>query len=429
MTFYEVAAIIQSDNSEQLKDVIKEGRVNDIYMPSFLIQACRDGFVECARVLLDYNVNINCRRKFWESVLKSACRSGNVDMLNLIIERGVTFNDSIILDLFESEKLVRNTEIATILVDHIEDVNFRLEGRRNFLYYAACRAGNAVITRILLQRGALFMPDPWGPLETASQHGHLEMVRILLDRNTNAVSECTSPIRVQRALAAASRDGHIDIVRCIVEYGTDAASLNSALSAAVYSSHVEVAAFLLFHGADYNAVGSFNDSAWIQACRYASPATVQLLLDRGADPNAVDAVGCSPLQIALSRPEITRRTREDEAELNQPFYYGIIPLPEVAEQRDADHLQVLITVLLDRGADPNLSEEATGQTPLMRAALKRRIGLTRLLLEYGADVTQVNNEGKSVLDMLGQGPNYAKVRELCTQYIERNMPDVMPVLK
>ena len=87
-----------------------------------------------------------------------------------------------------------------------------------------------------------------------------------------------------------------------------------------------------------------------------------------------------------------------------------------------------VTTLFEYGADPNLAHAATGQTALMMAAVKLPIDDVRQLLELGADVTQVNRQGQSVLDMLGD-EKYREVRELCTQYIECNKPGVKQPLK
>ena len=66
---------------------------------------------------------------------------------------------------------------------------------------------------------------------------------------------------------------------------------------------------------------------------------------------------------------------------------------------------------------------------LMMAALELNIDLVKLLLEYGADVTQVNREGKSVLDLLGRTRKYGKVVKLCTSYIDSNKPGAKLLLK
>lgn len=73
-------------------------------------------------------------------------------MLLFIIERGVTINDSILMDLFELSEILRNTDIAATLVGYIRDVNCGDRGG-SFLY-RACQAGNATVAQLLLERGS-----------------------------------------------------------------------------------------------------------------------------------------------------------------------------------------------------------------------------------------------------------------------------------
>ena len=72
----------------------------------------------------------------------------------------------------------------------------------------------------------------------------------------------------------------------------------------------------------------------------------------------------------------------------------------------------------------------SGFTALMMAGFGVDIDLVKLLLERGADVTQVHSVGKSVLDMLDEEDHaYSEVRELCTQYIDCNMSGAKQLLK
>ena len=65
----------------------------------------------------------------------------------------------------------------------------------------------------------------------------------------------------------------------------------------------------------------------------------------------------------------------------------------------------------------------------MVAAKACLIDYVKLLLEQGADVTQVDREGKSVLDMMSRTRRYDEMVSLCTQYIDSNKPGLKLMLK
>ena len=400
MSYDEVAVIIRFGDSEKLREIIESGRMIDINMndssnenESLLMIACKSGFIDCARVLIDNNADLNYSTRNG-SVLKSACLSDNVDMLKFVIERGATFNDNIILCLFKIDKIVCNNEIAITLVGHIQDVNHE-EGYKYSLLSLACRAGNVTIVRFLLERGAKVGYST--SFVIASELGNLEVVKLLLEWQKNDNTDICK-VRVRGALKAASEYGHLEVIRCLIEYGTDVVTLNSALYDAIEGHQVEIAAYLLDTWGMFSvsSVASYITN-WMFACLRGSPDIVRLFLDRGADPNG-------------------------------SFTDGSTALLELVRRNSSEYLQS-ITVLLEYGADPNLAHATTGETALMIAALDLHIDLVELLLVYEADVTQVNREGKSVLDILGRTHKYGEVVELCTQYIECNKPGAKQLLK
>ena len=435
MTFDEVAAVIRSRDSKKLKEVIDEGRVSDINMKnenlqSLLMVACRIvlcATIECVRVLLDHNADIHYQTDS-DSVLKCACLGRHGDVLSLIIERGVTLSDSIILHLFESENIVRSTEIATIFVQHIEDVNWE-EGHLNFVLQAI-RFENWTIFDLLIERGAYFRfvyPDPPKIIAREGETvtvGAREGITVIIGRHMTP--ESAPRAYLEGALRIASRGGHMDDVQRIVEHGITVDALICALCAAVQGNHLEIAEYLLNNGADYNSVArTCYHSAWIYACQRGSPDMVRMLLDRGADPNAVDDKEQSPLKAALSHPEVLRMLLEHGADPNRRGSNGFTVLLEVLQCRKV--CMPALTLLLEYGADPNQDPANTGYTLLMLASFGHHINIMRVLLEHGADVTRVNEDGNTVVDMLWRSPEDDEMRELCTHYIDCNKPGATPV--
>ncbi len=116
---------------------------------------------------------------------------------------------------------------------------------------------------------------------------------------------------------------------------------------------------------------------------------VKLLVDKGADINAVDKCGWTPLIFAASQghQDVLRRLLDKGADINARAITGRTALMAAAQLASYDGVKQLS----DRGADVN-ARTADGQTALMLAV---GIGLPRssfaakvvkLLLEKGADV-------------------------------------------
>lgn len=123
-------------------------------------------------------------------------------------------------------------------------------------------------------------------------------------------------------------------------------------------------------GSDPGAVarGGRSGAALVQAARCARLDTVRFLLDRGADPNAAQEDGETPLLAALRDLSSTGR--------------------------DAVARTELAALLLERGAAAN-ARGAQGETPLLRAVRWGNPGAVRLLLSRKADPDAVDRQGSS----------------------------------
>ena len=430
LTFDEVVLVIQSDNSAKLNELINEKRIVDMNMrdlqrtKTLLMATCQIGSISCAKVLIRNNADIN-GHVGENTALKCACLSGNIKMLQFVIEHGFVINDSVLTKVFEVEFIVLNTEVATELLLHVMDVNYQGTYEEASLLLYACRYGNIAIVRMLLERGAdksLIHAVYGSSLEVAARHGHTNIVELLLNWDA-ADSRPIPKDSVNMALREAARYGHIAIARRLITAGVDTGTLQDAVLEANKTDRVEIGQLLIDSGVDVNAINYPGCPALRYACAHHSTGMVKLLLARDAVPNARDHRGDTPLRAAEIYPDILLILLEHGADPNIVFYDGGNVLLDTVWNKKLD----VLTLLLQHGADPNQAD-ADGETPLYAAACFLRVDYVRLLLEYGADVTQVIRDGKCLLELLTD-PKYSKVVELCLQYVDSNRPGAKAILK
>lgn len=112
------------------------------------------------------------------------------------------------------------------------------------------------------------------------------------------------------------------------------------------------------------------------AALYRDPATVKLLLDAGADPNARNDAGATPLMWAVASLDNTRLLLDAGADPNIKSDEGRTPLSIAAARAGATPV---VKLLLDRGAKPALSE----RKPLEEAIRAAEPDSVKLLLKAG----------------------------------------------
>jgi len=318
--------------------------------------------------------------------------------------------------------------------------------------------GDLAMTRLLLEAGANpSLEDASGetPLFVAARLDEADIAAVLLERGA-AADRRQSTDREQTPLFAAAREGSVATARLLIEHGADVNARTAAGATPEFrlpsSSTGSKGAGIIRGGWPEHGVRSAVPGAkspLLYATRHGDLEMVQLLVESGADIEAADANGVTPLLNAIlnsSAGSVRSGTEHFAAaqyliargaEINAADWYGQTPLYAAVDVRnlelrylgriyDIDRAAALelIRTLLARGADPNArtSEYApdrrfnmrlgslswvdfTGETPFLRAALSGDVTVMRLLLEHGADPNIATYEGTTPL-MAAAGVNW-----------------------
>eukprot|EP00667_Euglena_gracilis_P026284 EG_transcript_31488 len=120
-----------------------------------------------------------------------------------------------------------------------------------------------------------------------------------------------------------------------------------------------------------------------------------LIVEGGADVNAINTIGETPCHIAAMRGstamlEVLLAYRADPNVNCKREFGGATPIMQATK---AGHIQV-VEVLLRYNADGNLPD-ALGFTPLHIAAREGKVDLAKLLVSHGSNVNATDSMGKT----------------------------------
>lgn len=184
------------------------------------------------------------------------------------------------------------------------------------------------------------------------------------------------------------------------------AKLNlSPVGEAAYLADLDLLNRLLDEGADL-AVPV--DPSGGRALHWASTAeAARLLLDRGADMNALDGDHRTALYWHASKPDrapILALLCERGADPTIASSTGVSPLHRAAEAGALDNASVLLRAGAFLDAETGDRSTFPGRTPLFHAVTRNDLAMARLLLDAGADVNHQDRARARFTDEGEQSP-------------------------
>ncbi|WP_449420525.1 ankyrin repeat domain-containing protein [Phormidium nigroviride] len=293
-------------------------------------------------------------------------------------------------------------EIVQAVIQTGVDIN----QERPFLQGSALRQaaweGHAQIVRVLLEAGADVILPPQNPKDStalvlATQEGHFDVVKLLVEAGVN-VNEVRAGGNY--ALLVAAREGYEDIFNYLalltnVELHQEALNelpngikrrwreenanpLINEVTDNIWNDDFDAAIDILQVGLDISDFDGDGRTALFLAILKGSVSLVQFLIEAGANPDkGLEVEGKTPLMIV----PMIRWTQESI---------------------------IILSLLLDAGADTNARDLEEGWTVLMyfinsptysetEKVIRRQA--VKLLLQHGVEVSAKDNLGRSALDL------------------------------
>lgn len=227
----------------------------------------------------------------------------------------------------------------------------------------------------------------------------------------------------ESAVAAEIHDsveaGDLAAVQALLE--ANAVDVNAAnhgdrftpLHLAILTDRPEIAALLVVHGADIEALDVKQRTPLELAVRVGDTESAKLLVNAGADVHKKNREGMTPLHVAAKTGQMAAATLllAAGADVNQEGRADRTPL---FHARTAEMTKLLI----EAGAKIGVRDEAK-TTPLVMAVRDQRRGAAAALLEHGADVNERDDEGCPIIHVAFIQPD-PRLKEV----VLRHKPDL-----
>jgi len=277
------------------------------------------------------------------------------------------------------------------------DVNSVDDQGRSPLFWAV-KNNDFALTQLLIREGADVQHttrDGRSIIMEASDENDVRITELLLSKGA-VVDYQTS--QNPAAIFEAIENGNIAVVRALIKGGANLEVIDekgrTPLLFAIDENEIKIAEMLIENGANVNASTESGWSVLMEASLRDTPELVKNLINRGASVNAISYYDHSAINGAVRRERLenAKLLILSGADVNWK-YDGYTPLCEAVRRNN----YLMTKLLIENGADPEIAENAKGETPLIMAASEKDPRIVELLIQQGASVNATRYDGRTAL--------------------------------
>ena len=219
--------------------------------------------------------------------------------------------------------------------------------------------------------------------------------------STKRMTQRVQQAKKEKSLIEAVEKDDVEQLNLFILGGADVNNVKdpngmTLLHLAIRYGHADIATLLINKGADVNAMDehTYTKTPLHWAAMKGHTAVAELLIARGADVNAHGTYGHTPMQYAAGRGhlDVVELLLSKGADVEAANHWNVTPLFAAAS---GGHLDV-VELLLSKGADIE-ARKRNRATPLHEAASANSLEVAKLLLDRGAYVDVRNFSDKTPL--------------------------------